>query len=185
MSFTNLKVFQNNSEIIQRVESLKFDDLSVTDIGSGTATVAPIFGANFQFVEDLSQTTTTSTDLQQKLRLTTTDLPGGLYRIGWSYRFAAEDRLTFKGRVQLNDNIDLKLHFENTSRDADFIKDSLPSGQTMTGFAYYSLSGVNDIDVDFATDKASKTSGIAAVRIELWQVGTDTTYLPGSEPGTL
>ena len=115
----------------------------------------------------------------QKLKLTTGNLPAGLYRIGWSYRWWFHNTgRDFEGRVQLNNHIDLMLHQQEPKDTGSDQK------HRAAGFAYYSLSGVNEIDIDYCSSSSGYTAMIAEARLELWRVDeTNTTYTPGSVPG--
>lgn len=131
-----------------------------------------------QFVEDLPWSQTSTRWYQRKLRLTTNDLSSGLYRIGWSYRYHSDKTSRdFKARVQLNDAVDLFLHRqEPTDKQND-------QGYRASGFCYYSLSGINDIDLGFCSSSSSSTAHICEARMEIWKVGSDASYTPGNVPG--
>jgi len=124
-----------------------------------------VFGNNYHgnFDEDLSSTT--STDWQQKLRLSVTNLQSGNYHIAWFYEWAyANGNFNFKCRVQIDDDIILS---EQTTRP--------PVGNTSyymssSGFSINYLSGDHYIDLDYCSSRSGRTACIRSTRIVLWRV---------------
>ena len=151
--------------------TLDFDggDFNVADNGDGTATVsvvsaATVFGSEFDKAEDSSESQTSSASYVHKLRLTTSSLPNGTYRIGVRYRWRKDQtNQDYKGRAQLNDSTTL---FEHVQEPKD-------AGSDQRNWFYWSgyeiLSGVNNIDIDFAGSGA-QPNYVADALIELWRV---------------
>ena len=127
-------------------------------------TVGPVFGSQFQSAESLGPSVTGLSTYVEKLRLTTTSLPNGTYRIGWSYGWSVGSE-TFFARIQLDDTTTL---MEHQIQPAVFGGTSSP-GDRSTGFFYQTLNGVHNIDLDFRSDNGGSV-GIFDVRIELWRV---------------
>lgn len=122
-----------------------------------------IFGSEFQYITSITESATTNTAWQQKVRMTTTTLPSGTYRIGWSFSWGADSRsYDFKSQIQLNDTSTIMSMNEE-------LKD--PDSYVQTGGYYYStLSGVNTIDLDWSTENSSMTARLKDVHLELWRV---------------
>ncbi len=132
-----------------------YTDTQVAGVSGGGGT----FGSEFQEESAESESNTSSTSYQQKLRLTTDSLPSGTYRIGWSYEIDGNGD-TSRARVELNDDDELS-YYEYDSSLADFIQ--------VSGFKYESLSGVNTIDIDYSMISSGEID-IRRARLEIWRV---------------
>jgi hypothetical protein len=125
-----------------------------------------VFGTEYQYIEDLNATSTNSDQYIQVLRLTTSSIPTGDYRLGWSFLWTNENNNsdTFV-RVQSDDG------FVVWEMDA---RPESPSGIMRfpgSGFARVSYtSGVHFIDIDLKASAVNRTAIIDQVRIELWRV---------------
>ncbi len=117
----------------------------------------------FYQVSSESQSNTTSTTFQQKLRLSTTTVPSGTYRISWYCEYGAGAiKETTEVRVQLDDTTDLG----SVSRQFTSEKDIF----TFSGTKYSSLSNAaHTVDLDYRTTGAG-TATIKMARLELWRV---------------
>lgn len=131
-----------------------------------------VFGSEFQRAESFGFSTTTSTTFQNKVKLTTTNLPAGTYRIGihygWNHNSTIND---FEGQV-LEDAVQLgEIHKQEP-------KDSAGGDPTGTTQRYYTsrvfyrtlTAGVHVYDINFRTDSAGTVSSIWEATIELWRV---------------
>jgi hypothetical protein len=125
-----------------------------------------VFGREFQQESSEGISTTSSIDWQQKLRLTISNAPSGTYRIGWymelyedSFSMASQDSIA---KVELNDTTVLG-EFENT------INFDFPS-YVFSGVSYQSLSGNNNIDVDYKSAMGSSGTSIKRARLEVWRI---------------
>jgi hypothetical protein len=138
-----------------------------TDNTSGAAVWTPVltgvFGTQYNYAESLDDSTTTSTSMQQKLRLTVS-VPAGVYRVGWSYGLttSAANKLV-KSQIQVDDTTTLATPAQypaNTGVSAP-----------CPGFAQVTLTaGSHNIDIDWCIDN-SGTAIIRYARLELWRVG--------------
>lgn len=143
------------------------DAVEVTDGGGGRAVVnitratLPVYGTEFQYAENLSPSTTSSTAYVTKVTLTTTDLPAGLYRIGftwaWNHASISNDALF---RTRLN-GADLGLPTNIEPKDSS-------TYYPETRFFYRNLNGVNTLELQYGNEGSSTT--IQDAVIELWRV---------------
>jgi hypothetical protein len=126
-------------------------------IGGGS-----VFGSEFQQTSSESESGTTSWSWQQKVSMTTGNLPSGTYRIG----FYNETRQSSSAgqvawRVQLNNTTTIA----EASQEPDDYTDTF----SYSGFQYFSLSGVNTIDMDYYRGYTG-TAYISRARLEIWRV---------------
>jgi hypothetical protein len=129
------------------------DDTINTAIGTFT-------GCEFETSSE-TESTTTSTSWQRKLRLALSDLEAGKYRIDWYYEWAYDNgNFQFKSRVQIDDtDTYMEQEVRPTPASTDKYRDA-------TGFAYMNLtSGDHDVDLDYCSSKNGKTSYIRRARI--------------------
>lgn len=131
---------------------------------TAAANTTIIFGSQFQFAESLGTTTLNSTTYTQKLRLTTTNLPLGSYRVEWSADAGGNDNDEIEVRIQQNDATDLA---ENRMRDNTH---GSPFYNSFSGHAIRTLSGVNTFDIDFRGAVWADVTNIKNARITLWRV---------------
>lgn len=138
----------------------------LTATNSTTATwQAPPFSSYFQQDSSDGMSNTTSTSYQQKLRITTSNLTSGTYRIGWMYEWSFNSTSrSFEARVRLGTTTIME-HAEEP-------QDTATSQWREVGGFYYatSLSGINNIDIDYASSSNSATSRIRRARLEIWRV---------------
>jgi hypothetical protein len=128
---------------------------------------ASVFGTEWQHAEDESvdSTTLASNPGAQALRLTTSSLPAGDYRIGWSLQ-QAPDKATVgvAFQVELDDTTELI--------SVSQVLNSASSYYPVSGHQIVTLgAGVHTIDVDHWTESgAGGGSNVKNVRLELWRV---------------
>lgn len=138
--------------------------VTVTDAGAGVADITiSVYGSEFQEASSDTESSTTSSTFQQKLRMTTSSLPSGTYRIAWYYEW----RLTittndFKAQVQINDTITLMEHQQEPQDSGD------DQYNNHSGFYYSTGSGVLNIDIDYSS--GAGTAYIRRARLEIWRV---------------
>ena len=131
------------------------------------------FGTAYQYAESDAVSITTSATFQQKLRLTTSSLAAGTYRIGWSYQWNHDSTSNgFEGRVQIDDSTEVMFHQQEPQDSAGtFGSTGSDQQHQLSGFKHISLSsGVHTIDIDYRTNSAGNESSIWNTRIELWRV---------------
>jgi hypothetical protein len=132
------------------------------DIGDYVNNITLDFGKYHFYASDEVVSSTSSNIYQRKMRLTTGEVPVGVYRIGWFFLYNHSSiSYSFQARCQLNESITLI----ETSVE---IKDT--SNWVMaSGFKYENLTeGIQTIDLEFRT-----TNGISFIkdaRLEFWKV---------------
>lgn len=139
------------------------DKAKLDGIPSGGGSV---FGSEAQNLEQTSALSTTSTNFLQYMRLTTTSVPAGTYRIEWMYLWSyTSTALNFVSRVQVDDTITVLDHAQEP-QDA-----ATSQRNVVTGFAYvtFGASGTHDIDIDFRSSGAA-TATIHLGRLAIWRV---------------
>lgn len=151
-------VLQEHSDIISDILATL-----ATISGSGSSS---IFGSEFHEASSESESSTTSTDYKQKLRLSTSTIPQGKYRIGWQFEWRRSSTDSdFEARVQIDD----------TTTIMEMNVETKDSSNWWVEYGFYMTqltAGSYHIDLDYAgeTGKANKTSYIRRARIEIWRV---------------
>ena len=160
------EVKDNDVPLSDSIESINFKNLDLTLDSTSEVTVNAIFGSEFHEASSDGESSTTSTSYQQKLRLTTSNLPSDAkYRIGWYYEWQYSDRRNdFRARVQINDS-DTIMEQQQEPKD-----EGSDQWHTCSGFAYTTESGILNIDLDYNSSSSSDTSSIRRVKLELWRV---------------
>lgn len=122
-----------------------------------------IFGRQYSYGASASISSTTSTSFQQKLRLTTPSLPSGDYLIMYGYEWSTSNTSQrFKGRVQIDDSTAVMEHSQEPV--------SANAVDVLSGFVEATLSGVTNIDIDYASGGGGVTAYIRNARIVIWRV---------------
>ena len=139
--------------------------LTATDAGSGEVNVSfdgLEAATEYYYAESEAVSSTTSTQFQQKLRLTTGSLSGGDYRINWSYAYSTT-----------NNNRDMAVQIEID--DTTVIHDINPDGRSNNyaqsgGFKLVTItSGIHTIDLDFRR-VGNTTARLRHARLDIWKV---------------
>lgn len=143
--------------------------VAVTDAGAGVADITiagNVFGTEFQQASSDSESSTTSTTFAQKLRMTTSSLPSGTFRIAWYYEWKhTNTNHDFIGQVQINDTITIMEHQEESQDSGD------DQYHNLGGFYYLIGSGILNVDIDYSRSSSSGgTSYIRRARLEIWRV---------------
>jgi len=127
-----------------------------------------IFGSRYQYAASEGSSTTTSTTFQQKLRMTTSSLPAGDFRIGYYFEVSQDNGdKRFNAQVELNDTT---LLAQNTSA-TNIVTDTGDGFAQSGGFKEETLiAGVHTVDIDFRATTDGGTIEIRRARIELWRV---------------
>jgi hypothetical protein len=136
-------------------------------IGSHSGDPLPLpvkFGDGYQIAEDDAELTTTSTSLQQKLRLNATGLLAGTYKVSWSYDCLGSNKGKFKARIQIDDTTTLYEALEELPPNRGW--------RNCSGFSKVELSdGDHFIDLDFCTSQARGSAHIKNVYLEIVGIG--------------
>ena len=164
-----IEIQEDDATVNGSSDTLNFEgNVAVVNEGSGKTTVTitdstPVFGSQFQNVADETLSTTNSTTWQQKLRMSTTNLPSGTYRISWYCELNSTNGATqVDCMIQLNDTTNIAF----CSEEPDDLANIIP----FSGFQHRTLSGVNTIDMDYRRQQSGHNVSIRYARIELWRV---------------
>lgn len=132
---------------IEKFQSL--DSITFTDI------------TDYQYAESESESSTSSTNYQQKLRLTTSSLSAGDYRIAWHFEYAVgSNNKKAQYQVQVDDST--TIHSIDPEIRANYWQNS-------AGIKRLTLtSGTHTIDIDYR--KSNATAKIRKARIDIWRV---------------
>lgn len=121
-----------------------------------------VFGNGRLYVISEEESSTTSENYQQKLRLTTNNLPNGEYLILWSCEVKAPEGNSKNTQVRLQLDDSVILEEAAVEENAEFAP--------FAGTVLYVLSGVHTIDMGWRRIGNSGTSYIRRARIILWRV---------------
>jgi hypothetical protein len=151
-----------NATSLQEFDNVVTNYVFVVDVPRNEG----VFGTEYQYVEDELTSTTTSTIFIEKLKLTTRNILEGKYKISWYYQWiysaATQD---FKGRVQLDDSINIMSHQQEPKDGGD--EQKIP----VSGFKVLDLTaGVHTIDIDFCRSDSPGTATISNARLEIFRV---------------
>ena len=121
------------------------------------------FGAELQWVKDAAYSSTTSVVFQQKIRLTTTDLPVGDYIVLWN--------ATIEGSLA-STQVEARLELDDLTVLADMkIAPGPASSVIFSGHAIMSsFSGLHTFDLDWRRSAGGGQTSIAQARITLWRI---------------
>lgn len=121
------------------------------------------FGAELQWVESLTQSSTTSASWQEKLRLTTTSLPAGDYILLFSAIIEGSLSSTF---------VEVRLEEDDTTSLAEAgIAPGPASSLVFSGHVVKSsYSGVHTFDIDWRRSSGGGQAYIESARLTLWRI---------------
>lgn len=151
----------------QALNFIGMEDITAS-VTSGTVDIThvhPVFGTWYGWALDESESSTTSTTYQQKLRYTTpSTVPAGNYRIGWQFEWMRNTVSNdFEAQVQIDDTTTIMSQNEE-SKDVN-------SWHHVGGFTVATLTNATHyIDVDYAGETTANTSYIRRARIEFYRV---------------
>jgi hypothetical protein len=153
------KYFRTNQETSTKVAA----GTGASKWAGGSST----WGAEFQYAEDETESTTTSITFIQKLKLTTpSEFSAGDYFIGWYAEIS----------VSINNK---QAEFQVELNDTTLVSSSLLKGSSANSWLAFSgfrqidsvAAGANDIDLDFRrTETGSYTADIRRARLYVWRV---------------
>lgn len=131
---------------------------------SGTSGTSSIVGSWWAWADNISESSTSSISLVQKLRLSISSIPEGYYRVGWYFEWGKSDiKSDFIGQVLIDSSSDIA-NMNMEAKDAN-------SRNPASGSAIVLLSaGSHTIDIKYASETGSSTSYIRNARIEFWRV---------------
>jgi len=128
-----------------------------------------LFGSEYDYATSSGQSSTTSDTYQQKLRLTTSTVPTGTYRIGWAFEYSSTtDKVDCGFRVQIDDTTTINEFFPAPKK-----KYNDGNWDNISGFGHNSLTNASHtIDIDYIAnvDAEAGTTYIRKARIEIWRV---------------
>jgi len=121
------------------------------------------FGAELQYAQDNTQSSTTSSTFQLKVRLTTTDLPLGDYILLWSSIIEGSLASTF---------VDSQLQQDDTTVLADISVAPGPSSSVVFSGHYVlpAFSGIHTFDIEWRRASGGGQAYIEQARITLWRI---------------
>ena len=124
-----------------------------------------IYGSYYDSGEDLSEQTTTSTSYENALTFTTSAVPSGTYRVGWSYEWKGNTGRDFEARLQVDNSTTLmEVNMEAKDNGSWF---------GVGGFGNVTFDSNKDstiIDFDFATEASDRTMTIRKLRLEFYRI---------------
>ena len=124
-----------------------------------------VFGTEPQDAVSDAPSSTTAVTWQDKTTLNTSSLPAGTYRVG----FVAQVRNDNK-----NNGVDCRLYNITTATEYDLheitASQDADNWYSVTSFIYVTLTGVNDIRIQWQRNGTLGTAYIKNARIELWRI---------------
>ena len=164
--------------------TLNFVGMSATDAGGSVATVAPIYGSEYESELDMTFRSTTGTSFFEAQKFTTASKPAGTYRIEfnyiWSYNAINSD---FKCQVTVDDTTQLYAQTDGGDGSYDLHqqepKDRDGTGDGGTNQRYvlsywadvtFGSAGTHEIDIDIATSVGSIAASIHRSTIAIYRV---------------
>lgn len=124
-----------------------------------------VFGTEYNYNSSDGESTTTSSNWQQKLNLTTNSLPNGRYRLNYSAEIRnSSGESAGVIRVQRNNSLTI------AEAGADYGEDGPNNFRSVSGFVDLgTISGVQSFDLDFR-EQSGGTARVRRARLELWRV---------------
>lgn len=162
------------------VYSDTFSGLTTTAVyygdGSNLTGIAATFGSQYYSDETLAEADTTDTSAgsntsNPRADITTSSIPSGTYRIGWSLEWKASSQdHQWNGRVRVDDgDAGATNIMEMASEPA---KENKDEWRAIGGFGNqtFGSSGAHTVEMDWWTENSSGTAYIRKARIEFWRV---------------
>lgn len=120
-----------------------------------------VFGTEYHYAESLSESSTTSTNYQEKVELVIANLSAGTYRVGWSSGMrSSSGAKSYAARCLLDDTTDL-----------GYVQNYNPEYMVFAGFASVTLtSGSHVVCLEYKAVQESMTVYMRNARIEIWRV---------------
>ena len=122
------------------------------------------FGDNYQYAFDNATSSTTSDVWQNKLAGTTSNLPTGTYRVGWSFECQCQNTSNdFRGRFLLNTVVLGERRQESRDAGSDQWVD-------FAGFYIIELTGVQNAYIQYCSGNSGNTTSVRRAKMEIWRV---------------
>jgi hypothetical protein len=158
------------------VYSDTFSGLTTTAVyygdGSNLTGIAATFGSQYYSDETLAEADTTNTSAgsntsNPRADITTSSIPSGTYRVGWSLEWKASSQdHQWNGRVRVDNSTNI---MEMASEPA---KENKDEWRAIGGFGNqtFGSSGAHTVEMDWWSENSSGTAYIRKARIEFWRV---------------
>jgi hypothetical protein len=164
--------------------TLNFVGMSATDAGGSVATVAPVYGSEYESDLDKTYRFTNGTAYDEMHKCTTGNKPAGTYRIEWTYIWSYNNTSNnFRCRVTVDDTTQLYEQDDGWSGAFDLHqqepkdKDGTGDGGTdqrhvTTSWAdvTFASSGTHDIDIDISSSVAGQIASVHRSAIAIYRV---------------
>ena len=143
------------------------EDVLTGTTESGTGQIGNIlFGSEFVYEIDNTESSTNSTTYQNKVTLATGDLPEGNYRLGIHFEWRiSKNNNDFYYRVRQDDTTNLDEIGRPTFNDVNIYN-------PLNNFYYLETvtSGTHHFDIEYRSGSTSATAYIRNARMEFWRV---------------
>jgi len=140
----------------------------INTTSGGVLGISPLFGTEYQFEEDATLSTTTSTTFQNKLTLTTPSIPAGDYRVSVYYNWGlsgGSPNADFRCQVELDGST---IIFSHQAEPKDTGTDQLNG---FSGFDNVTLiAGSHIFNLEYATTSVMRLARIQNARLEIFRV---------------
>jgi hypothetical protein len=155
---------ENDNDLITRKYMLGILDGSVSPPTASGVIIQSLI--QFHYIEDSTESSTSSTSWVEKMRLTASGIPEGSYRIGWTFQWRhSKSNTQFNAQITVDDTAQIFLYLASPYVDVLY-------WQPVTGFYYYDVltSGTHYIDLDYLSSSAGSTSYIKECKMEFWRI---------------
>jgi hypothetical protein len=125
-----------------------------------------LFGSEFIYEIDNTESSTNATTYQNKLTITTTAIPEGNYRLGLHFEWKiSKNNASFYYRIRQDDTTTLDEIGRPTFNDVNIYN-------PLNNFYYLETvaSGTHHFDIEYRTASSSATAYIRNARLEFWRV---------------
>jgi len=147
---------ETNADVLSTLflkDKNKIDKLAIMETVM-TSTVDPFAFTYNQVESSLGETSTISKDFETKLRLTTSNIPDGNYKVNWYYETTTSDKGEIETEILYNVEKEL---FNSKSKEDE---------EKFTGYIYIDvLEGVHTFDINFKAKKGTVSIKMATIEI--------------------
>lgn len=125
-----------------------------------------LFGSEFEYMLDSTESSTNSTAYQNKLTITASGIPDGAYRLGWHFEWRiSKSNREFEYRIRYDDTTNFK---EDTI--SPFVDVSVWNPVTNFYYVENVISGTHTFTMDYSSNNTRSTAYIRESRFEFWRV---------------